>query len=88
MTIEHFETSTKKGRGRAQKSKDLIQAMFEFAEASNPITGRGIGYKLFRPAGLIPSMSRNSMQQVYRLLGKPARKESFRGNGSLMKLAS
>jgi hypothetical protein len=37
------------------------------AEAAQPITGRGIGYKLFT-AGLIPSMARAEMQRVYRLL--------------------
>ena len=54
---EHFETCSKKGRGRAQKSIDLIEAMYTAAEAAQPITGRGIGYKLFT-AGLIPSMAR------------------------------
>ena len=37
----------------AQRSLDLIEAMYEAAEAAQPITGRGIGYKLFT-AGLIP----------------------------------
>jgi hypothetical protein len=64
---EHFETGLKKGRGRAQRSLDLIEAMHTIAEAAQPITGRGVGYKLFT-AGLIPSMSRNEMQRVYRLL--------------------
>ncbi|HMF22514.1 MAG TPA: hypothetical protein VKG24_10355 [Pseudolabrys sp.] len=70
---EHFETRSKKGRGRAQRSLDLIDAMFDAAEAAQPITGRGIGYKLFA-AGLIPSMERSEMQRVYRLL-KEAREE-------------
>jgi hypothetical protein len=70
---EYSETGLKKGRGRAQQSLDLIQAMYDAAEAAQPITGRGIGYKLFT-AGLIPSMSRNEMQRVYRLL-KEAREE-------------
>jgi hypothetical protein len=71
---EYFETGLKKGgRGRAQKSLDLIESMFDAAEAAQPITGRGIGYKLFT-AGLIPSVSRNEMQRVYRLL-KEAREE-------------
>jgi len=64
---------SKKGRGRAQRSLDLIDAMFDAAEAAQPITGRGIGYKLFA-AGLIPSMERSEMQRVYRLL-KEAREE-------------
>jgi hypothetical protein len=67
MTSEHFETCSKKGRGRAQKSLDLIDAMCAAAEAAQPITGRGIGYKMFT-AGLIPSMARSEMQRVYRLL--------------------
>jgi hypothetical protein len=67
------ETCSKKVRGRAQRSLDLIEAMYDAAEAAQPITGRGIGYKLFT-ARLIPSMSRNDMQRVYRLL-KEAREE-------------
>ena len=70
---EYFETGSKKGRGMAQKSLDLIEAMYDAAEAAQPITGRGIGYKLFT-AGLIPSMARSEMQRVYRLL-KEAREQ-------------
>jgi hypothetical protein len=74
---EYFETGPRKpGRpcgSRAQKSLDLIRAMYTAAEAAQPITGRGVGYKLFT-AGLIRSMSRNEMQRVYRLL-KEAREE-------------
>ena len=47
--------------------------MYAAAEAAQPITGRGIGYKLFT-AGLIPSMERKEMQRVYRLL-KEAREQ-------------
>jgi hypothetical protein len=66
--MEHFETSSKKpGRGKARRSLDLIEAMYEIAKAAQPITGRGVGYKLFS-AGLIPSMARAEMQRVYRLL--------------------
>ena len=61
------------GRGRAQRSRDLIMAMHDIAEAAQPITGRGVGYKLFT-AGMITSMARNEMQRVYRLL-KEAREE-------------
>src|SRR5689334_14282988 len=67
------DRAKKGGRGRAQRSLDLIQAMYDIAEASQPITGRGVGYKLFS-LGLIPSMGRNDMQTVYRLL-KEAREE-------------
>jgi hypothetical protein len=47
--------------------------MYKFAEATQPITGRSIGYKLFT-AGLIPSMARSDMKRVYRLL-KEAREQ-------------
>jgi hypothetical protein len=47
--------------------------MYEIAATTQPITGRGVGYKLFSK-GLIPSMERNEMQRVYRLL-KLAREE-------------
>jgi hypothetical protein len=70
---EYFQTGMKKGRGRSQRSLDIIKAMYKIAEACQPITGRGVGYKLFS-LNLIPSMSRNDMQVVYRLL-KEAREE-------------
>jgi len=70
---EHFETRSKKGRGMAQRSLDLIEAMRAEAKAAQPITGRGVGYKLFS-AGVIPSMERAEMQRVYRLL-KEAREQ-------------
>ena len=47
--------------------------MYDAAEEAEPITGRGIGYKLF-VAGLLPSMATAEMQKVYRLL-KEAREE-------------
>src|SRR5215813_13725871 len=72
---EHFGTGIKKGRGMAQRSLDLIEAMHAAAEAAQPITGRGIGYKLFTQ-GLIPSMATNEMQRVYRLL-KEARERAI-----------
>jgi hypothetical protein len=71
---EHFGTRSKKGgRGMAQRSLDLIEAMYTAAEAAQPITGRGVGYKLFT-ASLIPSMATSEMQRVYRLL-KVAREQ-------------
>ena len=51
----------------ARASLDLIEAMYAAAEAAQPITGRGIGYKLFTQ-GLIPSMATGEMAKVYRLL--------------------
>src|SRR6516164_3587935 len=64
---KYFETSFKKVRGKSKRSLDLIEAMYAKAEAAQPITGRGIGSKLFT-ASLIPSMARPEMQRVYRLL--------------------
>jgi hypothetical protein len=54
MKPEQIGTGSKKPRvrGRAQRSLDLIDAMYAAAKAAQPITGRGIGYKLFT-AGLI-----------------------------------
>jgi hypothetical protein len=74
-TTEHFGTGSKKGRGMAQRSLDLIEAMRAEAKAAQPITGRGVGYKLFS-AGVIPSMERAEMQRVYRLL-KEAREQGI-----------
>jgi hypothetical protein len=54
----------------ARRSLDLIAAMYTAAEAAQPITGRGVA------AGLIPSMARNEMQKVYRLL-KEAREQEL-----------
>jgi hypothetical protein len=75
MTDEHFETSSKKGRGMAQASLGLITEMRDIAKAANPITGRGVGYKLFA-AGKIDSMASHEMQRVYRLL-KEARERGL-----------
>jgi hypothetical protein len=75
MNNKYFETCSKKGRGMAQRSLDLIQAMYEAAKATQPITGRGIGYKLF-VADLISSMARSEMQRVYRLL-REAREQNI-----------
>jgi hypothetical protein len=72
---EHSQTGMKKGRGRSKHSLEIIEAMHEIAKAAQPITGRGVGYKLFSQ-NLIPSMSRNDMQAVYRLL-KEAREEGI-----------
>lgn len=67
---EYFGTRSKilrAGRGMAKKSLDLIDEMHAIAKAAHPITGRGVGYKLFT-AGLIPSMATRDMRPVYRLL--------------------
>jgi len=68
VTTEHFGTSSKKaGRGMAQRSIEMIEAMYRAAEAAQPITGRGVGYKLF-VARFIASMAKPEMRRVYRLL--------------------
>ena len=51
----------------AQRSLDLIEAMHAVTRAAQPITGRGVGYKLFIK-GLTASMARSEMARVYRLL--------------------
>jgi len=64
---DYSETCSKKGRGMAQRSLDLIEAMYAVVKAAQPITGRGVGYKLFT-RGLLASVARPEMQRVYRLL--------------------
>jgi hypothetical protein len=59
----------------AKASLDLIERMAAIIEEVEPITGRGVGYKLF-VLGLIPSMSTNDMKRVYRLL-KEAREQDM-----------
>jgi hypothetical protein len=58
-----------------QKSLALIKAMVKIVEAAQPITGRGVGYKLFVQR-LIASMKTGDMQRVYRLL-KDARERDM-----------
>lgn len=65
---EYFRTGSKKGgRGLARKSLELIEEMHSLVETAQPITGRGVGYKLFI-AKLIASMATGEMAKVYRLL--------------------
>ena len=75
MLMEQFDTCSKKVRGMGRKSVDLIEAMAAIAKDARPITGRGVGYKLFT-SGLIPSMAAQEMQRVYRLL-KEARERDI-----------
>jgi hypothetical protein len=69
------EGAKKRGRppGRSPQTIKLIAAMRDIAEVVQPVTGRGVGYKLF-VAKLIDAMSK--MQKVYRLL-KEAREEGI-----------
>jgi hypothetical protein len=72
---DYFETCFKKGRGMARRSLDLIEAMHAICKAAEPITGRGVGYKLFTQ-GRIDLMARSEMARVYRLL-KQAREQDI-----------
>jgi hypothetical protein len=63
--------SPKRSRGRNKSTLALIEAMRKIAEDTHPITGRGIGYKLFA-AGLMKGMG--EMNVAYRAL-KIAREE-------------
>jgi hypothetical protein len=73
--VEQFETCSKKVRGMAKASLELIEKMARIAAEAQPITGRGVGYKLFT-AGLIASMATSEMARVYRLL-KEARERDL-----------
>jgi hypothetical protein len=62
VTTEYFEACSKKGRGMTAKSLALIEAIYSAAKPAQPITGRGIGYRLFAQ-GLITSMEKKEMQR-------------------------
>jgi hypothetical protein len=68
---DQIEARSKKVRGRNKSTITLIEAMRKIAEDAHPITGRGVGYKLFA-AGLIKGMG--EMPKVYRAL-KVARED-------------
>ena len=88
---EQTGTSPKKTRGRprghGKKSLALIEAMYPLVEAAQPITGRGVGYKLF-VRKLIASMKVKDMKQVYRLLKEARERASSLGTGLLTKAGS
>ena len=66
---EYSVTGTKirRGRGKAQKSLDLIQAAHDFLVDAHPTTVRGVCYHLFIRC-VIPSMKRKETARVSRLL--------------------
>jgi hypothetical protein len=70
---EQIEPSIKKARGRNKSTIQMVEAMREIAEEFKPISGRGIGYKLFS-RGLIDGMAR--IPKVYRDLTN-ARKDGI-----------
>ena len=88
MTAEQIDTRSKKVRGMAQRSLDLIEAMYAAAEAAQPITGRGIGYKLFtaRPDPLDGAGRRCSASIA--CSRRRASRASSRGSGSSTRPAS
>jgi hypothetical protein len=80
--LDYSGTSPKKvkrtsgrGRGMARESLQLIERMSRIAADIQPVTGRGVGYKLF-VAKLISSMADKDMKRVYRLL-KEARERGW-----------
>ena len=58
---------TRGQRGRAQATIDLIHTCSKIIEQVQPITVRGVCYKLF-VEGLIDSMKINNTQKISRLL--------------------
>jgi hypothetical protein len=72
---EYFGSSPKKGRGLARATLDLVDAIYTAAEKVQPVTGRGVAYKLFI-SKLIASMARPDTKRVYRAL-LMAREEGF-----------
>ena len=66
---EYFPTRSKKprGRGMGKKQLALVEAIYKITEAMQPITVRGVGYKLF-VRKLIASMSTDDVAAVSRLL--------------------
>ena len=74
---------TKKRHGLNGRSLEMLRRIMPTIEAVQPITGRGVGYKMF-VAKLIPSMSDNNMQRVYHLLKEArdrfAKPRLFHGN--------
>ena len=72
---EQIDASLNLVRGMGQRSLDLIEAMHAIAAAAQPITGRGIAYKLFTK-DLILSMEKTVTNRVYRLL-KEARERGM-----------
>ena len=68
-TDEYSETGPRivRGRGKAQKSLDLIEAARSFLADAHPTTVRGVCYRLFVD-GIIASMAKNETARVSRLL--------------------
>jgi hypothetical protein len=59
----------RKGRGRAQKTLDIIKASLSILEEIQPATVRGVCYRLFT-RGLIANMSVGETQKISRILAR------------------
>ena len=79
---EYSGTGSKKGRGMAQRSLDLIEAMRDIAEAAQPITGRGVGYKLFTAGPDPVDGAQRNGARLSPAADRRASRASFRGSGS------
>ncbi|MDE2457059.1 MAG: hypothetical protein KGL43_26000 [Burkholderiales bacterium] len=66
-SIDHFEAGIKKGRGKAQRTMDLIAAAIEILREKQPASVRAVCYQLFI-AGRIASMAKNETNAVSRHL--------------------
>ena len=55
--VEQFETRSKKVRGMARASLDLIEKMSVIAEEAQPITGRGVGYRTSDVRAVLAALS-------------------------------
>ena len=61
-------SAVKRGRGKAQKSLELINASYEILKEIHPATVRADGYRLFVD-GLIPDMKTGTVAKVGKQLG-------------------
>jgi hypothetical protein len=61
------DRAPKRGRGRARKTVDLIEACLEILGTEQPTTVRAVAYRLFT-RGLIKNMGKNETSKVSRVL--------------------
>ena len=59
----------RKGRGRAQKTLDIVKASISILEEIQPATVRGVCYRLFT-RGLIANMGVGETQKISRILAR------------------
>lgn len=67
LLLEPEAPTQRRGRGKSQKSIDLVTAAKQILEEIQPATVRAVCYRLFT-AGLIPNMSKNSTDKVSKQL--------------------